>query len=166
MNEYEPGIMVRRATVHDALSIASVLLASFAEYKASYTPEAFAVAAPTSEQVQLRMNEGPVWVVLQHGTIVGTVSAVLKDKAVYLRGMAIIPAARGQRLGMLLLEQVEAFASSQYCERVFLSTIAFLVRAIALYEQCGFRASDEGPHELFGTPLFTMVKILHSGDEE
>jgi short-subunit dehydrogenase len=36
-----------------------------------------------------------------------------------------------------------------------------LTRAISLYEQYGFRRSDEGPNNLFGTPLFTMVKVLY-----
>ncbi|HEV8659305.1 MAG TPA: hypothetical protein VGS96_11840 [Thermoanaerobaculia bacterium] len=39
-----------------------------------------------------------------------------------------------------------------------LSTTPFLDRAIALYERCGFRRTDEPPHDRFGTPLFTMRK--------
>jgi hypothetical protein len=41
-----------------------------------------------------------------------------------------------------------------------LSTTPFLAFAIALYERFGFRRSDAGPRELFGTPLFTMTKDL------
>jgi N-acetylglutamate synthase-like GNAT family acetyltransferase len=107
-----------------------------------------------------------LWVALQQGVIVGTIAAVVKNKDIYVRGMAILPDARGKRLGRLLLEQVEAFASYQCAERLFLSTTPFLTRAIFLYEQFGFRRNDEGPHTLFGTPLFTMAKRLKTGDDE
>ena len=32
--------------------------------------------------------------------------------------------------------------------------------SVKFYEHYGFRRTDEGPHDLFGTPLFTMVKPL------
>jgi hypothetical protein len=41
---------------------------------------------------------------------------------------------------------------------MYLSATPFLLRAIQFYENFGFARSAEGPHDLFGTPLFTMVK--------
>jgi ribosomal protein S18 acetylase RimI-like enzyme len=165
MQENQPDAHIRRATADDAWSIASVLHASFVEYESSYTAEAFAATTPTREQVQHRMSEGPIWVALQGDTIVGAVSVVLKSDTVYIRGMAILPTARGQRIGTLLLQQVEAYASGHGYRRLFLSTTPFLTRAIRLYEHRGFQRSDEGPHDLFGTPLFTMVKTLKAEDD-
>jgi GNAT superfamily N-acetyltransferase len=166
MKGNEPGIHIhiRRATADDAVSIASVMHTSFVEYESAYTPEAFAATTPTSEQVQHRMSEGPMWVALQDDTIVGTVSVVPKSASLYIRGMAILPSARGQSIGTLLLEWVEDFASKHSYARLFLSTTPFLTRAIRLYERCGFRRSDKGPYELFGTPLFTMEKMLKPDD--
>jgi ribosomal protein S18 acetylase RimI-like enzyme len=152
------------AVPEDAPSIASVLHESFIEYKSRYTQEGFAATTPASDQIQNRMKEGPVWVVLHNNAIVGTVSVVPKGEALYVRGMAILPAARGQRIGELLLRQVEGFASEQGFKRLFLSTTPFLNRAIQLYEHYGFRRSREGADNLFGTPLFTMEKILESSD--
>lgn len=148
----------------DASSIASVLQESFIEYKASYTSEGFAATTPTSEQVLKRMKEGPLWVALNKERIVGTVSAVAKGAALYIRGMGILPAARGMGIGKLLLRQTEKFAHEQGFERLFLSTTPFLSRAIRLYENYGFMQSSEGPHDLFGTPLFTMEKPLEQSD--
>jgi GNAT superfamily N-acetyltransferase len=164
MRGNEPGIYIRRATANDAVSIASVMHTSFVEYEFVYTTEAFAATTPTPVQVQHRMSEGPMWVALQDDTVVGTVSVVPKSAALYIRGMAILPAARGQSIGTLLLEQVEDFASKHSYARLFLSTTPFLTRAIRLYERCGFRRSDKGPYELFGTPLFTMEKMLKPDD--
>jgi hypothetical protein len=55
---------------------------------------------------------------------------------------------------------VETFARAERYQSLILSTTPFLTDAIRLYEQGGFRRSQEGPQELFGTPLFAMVKEL------
>lgn len=107
-----------------------------------------------------RIEEGPVWVSLRGDLIVGTVSVVLKGESLYLRGMAVLPAARGQRLGESLLTHVEKFAASKGVQRLFLSTTPFLDRAIRLHEHFGFRRTSEGPYDLFGTPLFTMERSI------
>ena len=101
-----------------------------------------------------------MWVSIGGGTIVGTVSVVLKGESLYVRGMAVLPLARGQRIGELLLVHVEKFAASKGVQRLYLSTTPFLDRAIRLYERFGFRRTSEGPDELFGTPLFTMEKFI------
>ncbi len=149
--------MARR---EDAEAIASLLYDSFIEFRHQYTDAGFAATALPAEQVIARINEGPVWVALLAGAITGTVSVVPRDNALYIRGMAVLPALRGKRAGKILLETVEAYASSRNFKRLFLSTTPFLDRAIRLYESAGFRRVAEGPHDLFGTPLFTMEKIL------
>jgi len=159
--ENASGIQVRTAEISEAGSVASVLQQAFVEYESLYTPEAFAATTPTAEQLRGRWAEGPVWVALQDGTIVGTVAAVQRgDQGLYIRSMALLPAARGLGIGRSLLEVIEAFARSSDCRRLFLSTTPFLLRAIRLYEHFGFRRNDEGAKELYGTPLFTMVKTL------
>ena len=154
----EPDIHIRMAAPADAPSIALVLHESFVEYRASYTDEAFAATAPEGEQIRRRMGEGTVWVATRDGVIVGTVSVVPRGRSLYVRGMAVLPSARGQGVGEALLREVEAFASAHGCARLFLSTTPFLSSAIKLYERAGFRRTGEGPHELCGTPLFTMEK--------
>jgi N-acetylglutamate synthase-like GNAT family acetyltransferase len=156
----EQSAQIRRAKTEEASQIASLLHRSFAEYESSYTPEAFAATISTPDKIVERMKEGPVWVALQNEVVVGTVSTVAKAEALYIRGMAVDPAARGGGTGRGLLEHVEEFAIRNGFKRMFLSTTPFLSSAIRLYERHGFRRNDEGPHDLSGTPLFTMVKIL------
>jgi ribosomal protein S18 acetylase RimI-like enzyme len=74
--------------------------------------------------------------------------------------MAVLPTARGQRIGESLLVHVGQFAVSKGFRRLFLSTTPFLDHALHLYEKFGFRRASEGLHDLFGTPLFTMEKRL------
>jgi N-acetylglutamate synthase-like GNAT family acetyltransferase len=162
ISQNSPNIQVRLATQDDAPSIAALLYDSFQEYEPLYTPEGFKATTPAADVIRPRISEGPMWVALQDGIIVGTLSVAPKGEALYVRRMAVLPAARGHRIGELLLRHVEDFALAQGYKRMFLSTTPFLDRAIRLYEKWGFQRTDEAPHDLFGTPLFTMVKTLPS----
>jgi N-acetylglutamate synthase-like GNAT family acetyltransferase len=153
-------VEIRQATTTDAGAIASILLDAFEEYRPLYTVQGFAATTPTAEQILVRMILGPVWVALHNNTIVGTVSAVVEGESLYVRGMAVSPDARGLQLGESLLREIERSATEMNVNRLFLSTTPFLDRAIRLYRKFGFAQTDAGPHDLFGTPIFTMQKDL------
>lgn len=156
----KPSIEIRLASPGDVSLVAALLLESFLEFRSSYTDEAFAATTPTTDQLERRMMEGPVWVALHNDAIVGTVSVVPQEERLYIRGMAVMPRCRRFGVGKLLLKEVESFAYAQGCQRLTLSTTPFLISAIRLYERSGFMRTGQGPHHLFGTPLFTMVKEL------
>jgi GNAT superfamily N-acetyltransferase len=153
-------IQIREAGPEDAEAVARVLYESFIEFRALYTDGGFTATTPSAEQIRLRISEGPVWLVLRDGLALGTVAAVVKGTRLYMRGMAVLPPARGLGIAARLLERVEERARGEECGRVFLSTTPFLSGAIRLYEESGFRRTDEGPPELGGTPLFTMEKNI------
>jgi len=153
-------IEIRRAGPDDAPAIAHVLYRSFVEFKALYTEGGFTATTPGAEQILGRMREGPVWLARAAGIVLGTVAAVATGDLVYIRGMAVLPSARGSGTGAALLQHVEDWAAGQRCVRLSLSTTPFLSSAIRLYERSGFRRTGEGPHDLFGTPLFMMQKSI------
>jgi GNAT superfamily N-acetyltransferase len=161
-SESRAEIEIRTAGPADAAAIAAVLFASFVEYEALYTAEGFAATALNEEQVRVRLRAGPVWLALRGAMVVGTVAGMIKECSAYMRGMAVLPEARGCRVGGRLVEQVEDWAAGEGCGRVFLSTTPFLSAAIRLYERLGFRRTEDGAHDLFGTPLFTMEKNISS----
>jgi ribosomal protein S18 acetylase RimI-like enzyme len=155
-----PPSTIRRAVADDAPAIVSLLYESFLEYESLYTVEGFAATVISSSGVIDRMRDGPVFVATMNSKVVGTVAIVPRSDALYIRGMAVHPGARGQRIGEHLLVYVENLAINQGARRLLLSTTPFLERAIRLYESFGFKRTDEGPHDLHGTPLFTMQKLL------
>ena len=163
--ESASGVLIRSAFVDEAFAIASILREAFIEFEPLYTPSAFAVTTPTSDQIQARWNEGPVWVAVQNGHLVGTGAVVPKNAGLYVRSMAVLPGSRGQGIARQLLKEIESFAAINNHKRLFLSTTPFLASAIRLYERFGFQRTDEGPHDLFGTPLFTMEKQLEIADD-
>ena len=153
-------LRVRRGEERDAKRIAEVLRRAFAEYKPLYTAGGFAATTPGARSILDRMREGPVWVAVLGEEIIGTIAAAGQGEGCYIRGMGVVPDARARGAGALLLTAAESFAASIRARRLSLSTTPFLERAIRLYERFGFQRSPEGPHELLGTPLFTMKKDL------
>jgi N-acetylglutamate synthase-like GNAT family acetyltransferase len=151
---------IRRAAPEDSLTISNLLRESFAAFEPLYTANGFNATTPTAQKVLERMQEGPVWVALRDGQVLGTVAIVVKGKSGYIRGMAVLPSARGVGIGAQLLQHVENWARDQQCVRLLLSTTPFLSEAIRLYERFGFQRTDEGPSDLFGTRLFTMAKTI------
>jgi GNAT superfamily N-acetyltransferase len=155
-----PSIKLQRAIPEDAWAVALVLKHAFREYEHLYTKNGFKATTPEATEIVRRMQEGPVWLAAREHKIVGTSSVVRKENGLYLRGMAVLPVARCLGIGQLLLEHIERFAVEQNCSRLFLSATPFLIKAIRLYEAFGFKGTAEGPHELFGTPLRTMEKLI------
>jgi putative acetyltransferase len=156
----QQAVVIRCARADDATQIAQVLRASFREYRTLYTKQGYAATTPVKAEILRRFNEGPIWIAEDNATAVGTVSGMHKADSFYVRSMAVLPQARGQGIGHALLEKVEAFCREHRYRRLFLSTTPFLTDAIHLYETHGFRRTEEGPLDIFGTPLFTMDKRL------
>ena len=156
----EATFRIRRASDGDANAIAALLREAFATYERLYTAAAYAATTPDAPGVRSRMSEGPVWIGLRGRLVLGTAAAMSRDDGLYVRGMAVAPRARGLGLGGLLLREIEAYARARRHARLLLSTTPFLDAAIRLYERAGFQRIDEGPHDLHGTPLFTMHKPL------
>ncbi len=144
----------------DAEAIAFILAEVFAAYESLYTKKAYAATTPTNDVIKARFAIGQTWIVLLNCETVGTVSAVPRSADLYIRSMAILPKARGKKIGERLLETIENFAVENHYKRLTLSTTPFLDRAIRLYENFGFVRNGAG--ELFGTPLITMSKELRN----
>lgn len=151
-------VEIKTAVPGDARAIASVLAESFAEYEPLYTAEAFAATTPDEAVISERFGEGKTWIALLEEKIVGTVSVVPENGFLYVRSMAVLPVARGHRIGERLLAEIENYAVAGGFEHLTLSTTPFLGRAIRLYEKFGFVAN--GSLDLYGTPLIKMVKNL------
>jgi GNAT superfamily N-acetyltransferase len=153
-------IQIRQAELSDAAAVAKILYDSFMEFEPLYTRSGFEATTPPAEQVLVRMQEGPVWLALRESAVLGTVAAVSQGESVYMRGMAVLSAARRLGVGARLLETVEHWAEKQGTCRIYLTTTPFLHAAIRMYEKHGFKRMPTGPQDLFGTPLFAMEKKI------
>jgi enamine deaminase RidA (YjgF/YER057c/UK114 family)/GNAT superfamily N-acetyltransferase len=161
MNEAAAAtITIRPATPDDTDAMATVLRAAFAEYAPLYTSAGLAATTPASAVLRARLDEGPAWVAVRDGDVVGTLGSERRGATLYLRSMGVLPEARGGQVGARLFAAAEAHAYAHRHTRLLLSTTPFLDRAIRLYERLGMRRVAEGPGDLGGTPLFSMTKSL------
>lgn len=150
--------MIKIAIDSNVPQIKSLLLESFMEFKKSYTADAFKATVISETEITKRMHEGPVWICTDENQIVGTVSAIIQDKSLYIRGMAVHPASRGMKTGEKLLNQTENFAISNNINRLYLGTTSYLKSAIRLYERCGFVRYDVT--DFYGMELIMMEKYI------
>ena len=149
------------ATPPDAPALAEILHESFAEFEPLYTQEAFAATTPNAAQILTRMREGPVWIAARE-------AQVRRDRSRGAEGRVGLCARDG---GLCPGEGIRSWRSIAYagralgfgprCGRILPGTTPFLLAAIALYDRVWVTAGfHERPHELFGTPLFTMEKHI------
>lgn len=153
---------VRRATPDDARAISGILYAAFEPFKSEYTPDAFAYTTPGPDLIEPRFAEGPIWVAVENGRIIGTVSGLADGDRFYIRSMAVRPGLQRGGVGQALLETIEEFAARQGYRRLYLYTTFVLPGARRLYEKNGFYVLREtAPEEWFDMGGLEMEKELN-----
>lgn len=153
----ERAIAVRRAAIADVHAVHEVLHAAFDPLRDQYTVAAFDATVLDPERVAARLSEGPVWVAEREAETVGTFGSRHDEGGCYLRGMGVLPAARGLGVGRLLLDEAVRYSQAVAAPRIWLYTTPFLDAAIHLYESVGFARMVEDPApDFFGTPLIGM----------
>ena len=171
MRQRHSLIEIRKATPDDSASILECLRAAFEDYRASYTPMAFADTVLTPEALQNRLARMSVFVaVSESGQVVGTIGCHVVDATGdhatdcathegHLRGMAVLPAWQGSGVAAQLLEAAESELRGRGCTQVTLGTTEPLLQAMRFYEKHGFRRSGRVT-DFFGMRLIECVKRL------
>ena len=103
-------VTIRPATARDAESISRMLLETFSAASKNYAPDAAAILTPTSDQVKVSLDEGPIWVAEIEGEIVGSVSLKTDSGGLCIRSAAVRKDARGRGIWLKLLGAVNEFA--------------------------------------------------------
>jgi N-acetylglutamate synthase-like GNAT family acetyltransferase/DNA-binding MarR family transcriptional regulator len=152
---------VRLAEVSDAAAIAALLLAALADQRDHFTSGAFASATPSAKTIEERITANPVWVAESSEGVVGTVAAEVRPTCLWIRSLAVLPAARGRGIAQRLLAEVEARAIAAGVERLELDTTPFQTDAASLYRRIGFRSVRR--HAVDRTPMIHMAKTLANG---
>ncbi|NJL20371.1 MAG: GNAT family N-acetyltransferase [Leptolyngbyaceae cyanobacterium SM1_3_5] len=84
---------------------------------------------------------GEFWVVERDGQIIGTAGYYpisRAPKAVEIRKMYLLPAARGHGLGRFLLKKLEEAIAAKGFEQIWIETASVLKEAVKLYEGSGY----------------------------
>ncbi len=154
-------ISIRKATSEDAPGILACLREAFEEFRERYSPDAFLDTVLTPETLPERLEKMSVFVAVNSANqIVGTIACnVVSSEEGHLRGMAVLPSARGAGIAAELLRRAEAELRSGKCTRVTLDTTEPLQRAMHFYEKHGYRRSGK-VSDFFGMRLTEYQKEL------
>lgn len=152
------NVVIRLAEFTDATAIADLLVDSFAEYKDLYTKKAYAQTILGVYKIKERIFNKSTWVVLVDNIMSGTISLIQADNTLYIKSVAVAPAARRKGLAKAMLRHAERQAIKRRLKYLELTTTHFLIEAVKLYESFGFQQS--GHKDLYGTPLIRMIKLL------
>ena len=154
-------LKIRRAAPADSEAISALLLEAFAPFESHYTSGAFEYTTPGAEVVESRFVEGPIWVAVKNGSLIGTVSGLPETDRFYIRSMAVKPGLQRGGIGQRLLEELEEYARANGFGRVYLYTTFVLPGARRLYEKNGFTVMRETlPEEWFDMGGLEMEKEL------
>jgi len=154
-------VEIRRAVPGDEETIAALIFEAFAPFRDEYTPDAFEYTAVSADKVRERFDEGPMWLAIANGEVVGTVSGLLEEERFYIRSMAIKPSAQRGGIGQRLLETLETFARDAGYKKLYLYTTFVLPGARRLYEKNRFYVLRETPpEEWYDMGGLEMEKIL------
>lgn len=150
---------VRRATVEDLEGVVACLQLAFEPYREAYTPGGFADTVLTGEAFLKRLETMVVLVASGEGRIVGTIGYAVTGGEGHLRGMAVLPEARGTGVAQALLDAAESGMAAAGAGTATLDTTRPLERAIHFYERNGYRATGE-VEDFFGMELLAYSKRL------
>ena len=131
---------LRRATVEDAEPIAEILAAIAPEGLIATQPPVDIPKRAERLRAALAADAPSVSFVLEHkGRVVGSATAhQAGPPGVLYLGMGILPEARGQGGGRMLLDAVLAHGHDSTAHKIDLEVWTDNVRAVALYASSGF----------------------------
>jgi DNA-binding MarR family transcriptional regulator/ribosomal protein S18 acetylase RimI-like enzyme len=105
-----------------------------------------------------------LWIAEQAGHRIGSIMIVdTGDRVAQLRLLLVEPKARGQSVGMRLIDACINFSKRNRYRKIKLWTQSNLLAARHLYEKKGFEKVSESPHKSFGQDLIAEFWELRLG---
>lgn len=136
--------LIRDWERRDRTFAADVVSAVLAEYGLGWEPTGADEDVLEVEKYYLAAG-GEFWVIEQQNKIVGTGAYYpIKrgEKAVEIRKMYLLPAARGMGLGKYLLQQLESAIAKLGYQQIWIETASVLTQAVKLYETSGYQQAE------------------------
>lgn len=152
---------IRPACFGDAETVARLLLEAFEPFRDEYTPGGFDETTASLDVVRERLETAKIWIAIDDGEAVGTVTSIPETERIYVRSMAVTPNAQGRGVGQALLDALEADARERGFKKLYLYTTFVLPGAQPLYGKNGFVVVREtAPEEWHDMGGVEMEKIL------
>ena len=154
-------LVLRAATAGDAAAIATVIAASFAQYRGRLVPESGAFRE-TPENIAAELERGTGAIVAErNGEMLGCVLVEEVEGDLYFGRLSVMPSGRGQGLAKRLIDAVEADARRRGLSGVRLGVRIVLTDNQRLFQALGYRETSREAHPGFDQPTsINMRKAL------
>lgn len=133
---------IKKADVRDAQILSTLIRKSFKqqadELQISGTDYPGYVAFESTEMAQERLQRTEVYLLLEHGTPIGTIGFSQQGQTGFIERLAVIPEHRGHQYGQVLLRYAEAELYGMGCTKIHLTIVAGFLRLRAYYENLGY----------------------------
>jgi N-acetylglutamate synthase-like GNAT family acetyltransferase len=124
------------------------------EYGWDYTFEGYVAESLTKSIPSLDEGKGCLWIAEIEGKTTGSIGIVrYSNSEAQLRWFLVHPDQRGRGLGRELLKRALKFSRDRGFKSVFLWTVSDLKTATHLYEEAGFRKTEEKTHQIWGKTI-------------
>lgn len=144
--------VLRKAVIGDAAAIASVIAASFEQYRGKLVPESGAFRE-TGESIAAELTKGADAIVAErNGEMLGCVLVEEMDGDLYFGRLSVLPSARGLGLARQLIGAVEAEARRRGLVGVRLGVRIVLTGNQRLFASLGYRETSREAHPGFDHP--------------
>ncbi|WP_422030131.1 GNAT family N-acetyltransferase [Reyranella sp.] len=145
-------LVLRAGTTGDAAAIATVIAASFEQYRGRLVPESGAFRE-TPENIATELGRGVGTIVAErNGQMLGCVLVEEMEGDLYFGRLSVVPAARGQGLSKQLIAAVEAEARRRGLSGVRLGVRIVLTDNQRLFQALGYRETSREAHPGFNHP--------------
>ena len=153
--------VLRKATLGDAAAIATVIAASFEQYRGKLVPESGAFRE-TADGIAAELTKDASAIVAErNGETVGCVLMEEMDGDLYFGRLSVLPSARGLGLARKLIDAVEAEARRRGLAGVRLGVRIALTENQRLFGSLGYRETSREAHPGFDHPTsINMRKTL------
>lgn len=154
-------IVLRTATVRDAVDLAQTIVSAFEEYRGKLVPESGAFRETASGIAEEMMRDTGAIVAERNRVMVGCVMYRIYEGDLYFGRLSVLPDVRGQGLAKRLIAAVERQARLLGLPGVRLGVRVVLTDNQALFQSLGYREISREAHEGFDYPTsINMRKAL------
>lgn len=157
------AVLLRPAAAADAPTLVALLHAAYAEYHGKLDPPSGA-HAETEESVRRLLEAEQAVIAYQNERAVGCVFYAVESDHAHFHRLAVLPEARRQGIGRLLVEHVEQAALRAGRRRLTLGVRIALPGNRAFYEGLGYHVEAAKHHPGYAVPTWhRMAKELYAG---
>ncbi|MEP2935171.1 MAG: GNAT family N-acetyltransferase [Gilvibacter sp.] len=153
--------MAIRIVPYDALYAAHFKSLNIEWLETYFYVEAFDNEVLSNPEQYIIKPGGHIFFVLENQTVLGTVALLKMDNNIFeLTKMAVLPAARGKRIGQQLMEHCIDFAKAQKWGGLLLYSNKILENAIHIYRKYGFEEiplAPDNPYERSNIKMFLKL---------